>query len=529
MRVDFVMDLTGDPGGTGPGNYDTASRRDHVFDAHYVVNGASCLLTQSSGSTVRFTAFDDSDLNGSVVGVISGVANDVSKDSITAIAISYTGAGGSTSSGLISSSGIYTVAGIAYTVTFVSSGPDAGTVLVAGIQGPSGNSQGQGTQVALFTEDGYNSFEVLSVGGSTFKVGDFKAAVPSSQPVQLSIPVVVVDGDGDQSAVSNLAITVNPTPVVLDLGAVGIHYLDLSFGIQFDYGSLTSSVWQTAWVGPEDAILAYDYDGSHTVSSGHEIVLTAWSPGSETDLAALRDHFDSNHDLVFDSRDTAWDSFGAWSDHNSDGICQIGEYSSLEQLGIVSLDLHALSSGPVVMNGDVAIYGHSSFAYSDGSIGAVDDVAFGVLPVEPVSQVIPVDSSGHVAPIDLHDLVSSYLTTLVQVQDSNGDGLYDGSQNPGELAYHLDAQITDYLDAHGMSDAAYAAIHQDVMDHIALNLNDVIPGTDHDLAFNDQGHVTDDAAVLVALDQHFQDLLDHHNSIDDSVYHDVVVSDHTSV
>jgi hypothetical protein len=340
---------------------------------------------------------------------------------------------------------------------------------------------------------------------------------------------VVVDGDGDVSSSSNLSITFNPTPIVLDLGHDGVHYLDLASGVQFDYGSGHSSVWNTAWVGPSDALLVYDYDGSHSVNYGHEIVLTSWSASSLTDLAALRDFFDSNHDLVFDSHDHAWQDFGAWSDHNSDGVCQDGEYITLDQLGIASIDLHSSSSSSVEISGDVVIYGHSSFVFTDGSIGSLDDVSFGVLPPGQSDLASASDLLSPATALDVHGLVSSYLDTLSHVADSNGDGLYGGSHNAAELAYHLDAQITDYLDAHGMSDAAYAAIHQDVMDHIALDLNDVIPGTDHDLAFNDQGHVTDDAAVLVALDQHFQDLLDHHNSIDDSVYHDVVVSDHTSV
>jgi hypothetical protein len=101
-------------------------------------------------------------------------------------------------------------------------------------------------------------------------------------------------------------------------------------------------------------------------------------------------------------------------------------------------------------------------------------------------------------------------------------------QSPGsaELAYHLDSMITDFIDQHGLSDGAYASIHQDLMDHLAHGINEVIPGQENDLAFNDQGHVTDDAAVLAALDQHFQDLVDHHSSVDSVAYHDQPGSDH---
>ena len=127
---------------------------------------------------------------------------------------------------------------------------------------------------------------------------------------------------------------------------------------------------------------------------------------------------------------------------------------------------------------------------------------------------------------DIPSLISSYLDTIAQQADSNGDGVADQSPGSAELAYHLDSMISDFIDHHGLSDGAYASIHQDLMDHLAHGINEVIPGQDQDLAFNDQGHVTDDAAVLAALDQHFQDLVDHHSSFDSVAYHDVPTPDH---
>jgi hypothetical protein len=127
---------------------------------------------------------------------------------------------------------------------------------------------------------------------------------------------------------------------------------------------------------------------------------------------------------------------------------------------------------------------------------------------------------------DIPSLISSYLDTIAQQADSNGDGVADQSPGSAELAYHLDSMISDFIDHHGLSDGVYASIHQDLMDHLAHGINEVIPGQDQDLAFNDQGHVTDDAAVLAALDQHFQDLVDHHSSFDSVAYHDVPTPDH---
>ena len=68
FRIDFVTDLRGDPESVGGGDYDTLSKRDHIFDGHYNTNGASAEFTATSGSTVNFKAINDSDADGDVVG-----------------------------------------------------------------------------------------------------------------------------------------------------------------------------------------------------------------------------------------------------------------------------------------------------------------------------------------------------------------------------------------------------------------------------------------------------------------------------
>ena len=62
------------------------------------------------------------------------------------------------------------------------------------------------TSIATFTANGYNSLEYTWVAGDTFKIGNFGAAVQSTDPVDFSVPVQVVDGDGD-TASGNLGIT----------------------------------------------------------------------------------------------------------------------------------------------------------------------------------------------------------------------------------------------------------------------------------------------------------------------------------
>ena len=90
----------------------------------------------------------------------------------------------------------YTVNGKTFSVVLNGDG----SVNVGGVTGTSG-AGAVGTQIAIFTADGYNSAEYQYVSGDTIKFGGFGAAIQSTDPVKFDIPVSIVDGDGDTVAV----------------------------------------------------------------------------------------------------------------------------------------------------------------------------------------------------------------------------------------------------------------------------------------------------------------------------------------
>jgi hypothetical protein len=323
-----------------------------------------------------------------------------------------------------------------------------------------------------------------------------------------------------------LEIPASITPVALDLNGDGIDWLLLNEGAKFDYGA---GLLATAWVGSNDGLLAYDYNQDGLINEAKEIVFTTWAPHTASDLQALQAYFDSNNDNVLSQIDAGWSRFGVWVDSNSDGVNQLGEFTYLKEAGIESINLtyDHNSSSSIVAEGDVSILGTSSFTWDaehGGGTGTAADVAFaaGSIQGPPTISSLADASSSLPDQADIPTLISSYLDTIAQHADSNGDGVADQSPGSAELAYHLDSMITDFIDHHGLSDGAYASIHQDLMDHLAHGINEVIPGQDQDLAFNEQGHVADDSAVLAALDQHIQDLVDHHSRIVDLPYHDTI-------
>ena len=358
FRVDFVTDLRGNPA-DGAGDYGTAGNRDHVFDGHYTVNGASALFKSSGGSSVKITAFDDPDGN--------NVVRDGVKDTINGMTIAYLGV----SSGVIiptTSSVNYTVNGRSFTVIQNADG----SVTIGGVAGESGSSM-QGTVIAVFTANGYNSVEYSYQSGDTFQIGDFGATTLTNNPVTFTIPVQVIDADGDVTALSNLSITANSTPpIALDLDGDGVEFLGITSGVTFDYHG-DGSAESTAWVGSDDGLLALDRNGDGIVNDGSEIV---FARDGLTDLQGLAADYDSNRDGVLDANDVDFAKFGVWQDANSNGVTDAGEYRSLSDAGIVSIGLVSDGIAYSAANGSVSVAGQSVYAKADGLTGIVADAAF---------------------------------------------------------------------------------------------------------------------------------------------------------
>jgi hypothetical protein len=137
----------------------------------------------------------------------------------------------------------------------------------------------------------------------------------------------------------------------------------------------------TAWVGAGDGLLAIDLGAGGAagadgvIDQTKEIVFTQWAPGTTSDMAALRQVFDTNHNGKLDTGDARWGEFRVWQDGNQDGVSQAGELRTLDQVGIRSIDLTP-SGTPVHFPDGSAINGTSTYTRTDGSTGIAGDAAF---------------------------------------------------------------------------------------------------------------------------------------------------------
>jgi hypothetical protein len=172
-------------------------------------------------------------------------------------------------------------------------------------------------------------------------------------------------------------VCTNADPVVFDLDGNG--RLDLiAPDLARSYADLTGigQPAHTGWVGRGDGILTLS-DAGHQgeVTRPDQYIFTLLAPGAKTDLAAVAQLYDSNHDGTLDRNDAAFARFGLWRDDNQNGACDAGEWKSLEQLGIRSLDL-AATGDAYAENGNL-VQGTAHYTRDDGTQALLGNVAFG--------------------------------------------------------------------------------------------------------------------------------------------------------
>lgn len=166
-------------------------------------------------------------------------------------------------------------------------------------------------------------------------------------------PPVVLDLNGDGLDIT----TVYGTPVTFDMNGDGVRD-------------------RTAWVGPEDGLVALDRNGDGVINDGSEISFIDDLDGAETDLEGLR-AFDSDGDNLLDADDVMFDDFLVWRDENQNGVSEAGELRPLSEAGILWIDLGITKTGAEAdAMSDFVVTGISNFVTTAGDIRLIGDAAF---------------------------------------------------------------------------------------------------------------------------------------------------------
>jgi hypothetical protein len=225
-------------------------------------------------------------------------------------------------------------------------------------------------------------------------------------------------------------------PVVLDLSGKGIDITQLtSSNIFMD---MTGDGYQnrTAWAGAGDGVLAIDPTGSGAITTPMDFEFTQWDPTATSDMQALEDVFDTNHDGSLDAGDADWSEFGVLVT-NADGTAT---FETMAELGITAINLTTDNTDDVLADGS-SITGETTYTKTDGSTGTAADVTFAYDSNGYATQttttvnadgstsidVRALNGDGSLANETISTVSADGLTTTLRY-DHTGDGLFDQTQ-----------------------------------------------------------------------------------------------------
>ncbi|HEU5135250.1 MAG TPA: calcium-binding protein [Steroidobacteraceae bacterium] len=185
----------------------------------------------------------------------------------------------------------------------------------------------------------------------------------------------ILDGVADlYNAASNWIM--RRDPLTLDLDGDGIESIGLSNSntILFDHDG-DGIRNGTGWVSSDDGFLVLDRNGNGAIDSGRELfgdsTLLPDGTAAADGFAALAAE-DTNADGVVNAADARFAQLRVWRDLNQDGQSTPNELFTLQQLGIIGINVASVARDQVLGNGN-RIADVGSYIRTDGSEGAVGE------------------------------------------------------------------------------------------------------------------------------------------------------------
>ncbi|WP_343742762.1 beta strand repeat-containing protein [Herbaspirillum huttiense] len=171
------------------------------------------------------------------------------------------------------------------------------------------------------------------------------------------------DGDADGDGGGDGGGGDGGDPLILDLKGNGFHFTSVNDSNVFFEQSADGLRHQSAWFSGGNGVLAYNKYGDGSVRDSSQIDFYKQVTGATNDLQALQLLAGGARQL--DASSSVWSKLGVWVDANANGQSETGEFETLSQLGIKSInftDTPAFS----VQNG-VVIHEMATFTYVDGT------------------------------------------------------------------------------------------------------------------------------------------------------------------
>jgi hypothetical protein len=164
--------------------------------------------------------------------------------------------------------------------------------------------------------------------------------------------------------------------LILDLDGNGVETIRVDdsayFGMNTYFDMNTDGFAEhTGWLSGNDGILALDVNGNGMIDDGAELLsdqMALSGGGYAADGYDALSSLDDNNDGVIDASDAIYPELLVWQDQNGKGISESGELYTLEDLGIVSIDLNPSYHTVNLENGNINA-ATGSYTMVDGNVG----------------------------------------------------------------------------------------------------------------------------------------------------------------
>ena len=175
----------------------------------------------------------------------------------------------------------------------------------------------------------------------------------------------------------NIMAETTRSPLILDLDGNGVETVSVNDGVYFDHDG-NGFAEKSGWVSENDGILVRDLNNNGQIDDGNELFGDQTLLSDDTKAAngfeALAD-LDTNQDGVFDGDDEAFGEVKVWQDKNGNGVVDDGELKTLNEAGVVSVNLNYQNQSFTDDNGNE--HGQTgTFMRTDGTSGTITDVWF---------------------------------------------------------------------------------------------------------------------------------------------------------
>lgn len=169
-------------------------------------------------------------------------------------------------------------------------------------------------------------------------------------------------------------------PVVLDLDGDGIELVKRTkSAAMFDYNG-DGADDDTGWLKGDDGFLVIDRNNDGLITEASELTLASEDEDARSGLQGLA-RLDSNGDGRVDTDDARFGELRVWQDRNGNGRTEAGELRTLEEAGIVSIRLDAVTANQDrVKLGKNALVATTSFVRSNGTTSTAADISLAYRP-----------------------------------------------------------------------------------------------------------------------------------------------------